>query len=253
MKFYERFWKYMPYISAGVTGLGALGKGVESLTGLAGWLSGETYTGLPPDPSAGMSIDPRITGRYTDRDVGGAFGGFESTARDWLTSQGWNTAGTVAGHTVNLIGEILSAPIELGLQSRDVIERMKSGIPKGGFLKGTVLGDIGEAYVGYKKSKAEEEAARDKDGKEVDRVTHRKIGYGTPAQVRKLAQARQTARRQQQQNYYGGVYDAKTAQLMQYAFHELHPTLIKEMKKTQLARPYYDVGSAAIGRGRGIG
>jgi hypothetical protein len=251
MKFYERFWKYMPYISASVAGLGALGKGVESLTGLAGWLSGETYTGLPPDPSADMSIDPRITGSYTDRGVGGAFGGFESTSRDWLRSKGWNTAGTLVGHTVNLLGEILSAPVEAGLRTRDVIERMKSGIPKGGFLKGTVLGDIGEAYVSYK---AEKEAAKDKDGKGGrERVTHRQIPYGSPAQARKLSQARKLAHQQRQQNYYGGVYDPKVAQLMQYAFHELNPTIIAEMKKTQLARSYYDVGSAAIGRGRGIG
>jgi hypothetical protein len=252
MKFYERFWKYMPYVSAGLTGLSALGKGAESLTGLAGWLSGETYTGLTPDPSADIHMwkDPKKTGRYTDRGVGGAFGGFESTAKSWLTDRGWNTAGNLAGHTINLVGEILSAPIELGLQSRDYIQKMKAGLPKGGMLKGTVVGDIGEAYV---KMKKEEEAARRKDGRDPRKIEHRQIISGTPAQLRKLAQARQTARRQQQENYYGGIYDPKVAQLMQYAFHELNPTIIKEMKKTQLARSYYDPGSQAIGRGRGIG
>ena len=252
MKFYERFWKYMPYISAGVTGLGALGKGVESLTGLAGWLSGETYTGDGTyKPSRYLSVSDYDPKEYPKGKPAGAFGGFESTSRDWLRSKGWNTAGTLVGHTVNLLGEILSAPVELGLQTRDVIERMKSGIPKGGFLKGTVLGDIGEAYVSYK---TEEEAARDKDGRGGrERVTHKQIPYGSPAEARKLSQARKLAHQQRQQNYYGGVYDPKVAQLMQYAFHELNPTIIAEMKKTQLARSYYDVGSAAIGRGRGIG
>jgi len=241
----------MPYVSAGMTGLSMLGKGAESLTGLAGWLSGETYTGDGTyKPSRYQQVSDYDTKEYPRGKPAGAFGGFESTAKNWLTDRGWNTAGNLAGHTVNLVGEILSAPVELGLQSRDYIRRMKAGLPKGGMLKGTVVGDIGEAYV---KMKEEEEAARRKDGRDPRKIEHRQIISGTPAQLRKLAQARQTARRQQQQNYYGGIYDPKVAQLMQYAFHELNPTIIKEMKKTQLARSYYDVGSAAIGRGRGIG
>jgi hypothetical protein len=260
MKFYERFWKYMPYVSAGMTGLSMLGKGAESLTGLAGWLSGETYTGdgtysaRTGERGFGGGT-PFLPGPRTKGQPIGAFGGFESTAKDWLTSQGWNTAGNVAGHTINLLGEILSAPIELGLQSRDYIQKMKAGIPKKGFLeKGWgVVSEIGGAYRGMKEDEADRLRREKGRGIVEDRIQHRQIPSGSPAQVRKLAQARQTARRQQQENYYGGVYDAKTAQLMQYAFHELNPTIIKEMKKTQLARSYYDVGSAAIGRGRGIG
>jgi len=252
MKFYERFFKYAPYISAGATLLGA----GDKATGLAGWLSGEDYTGnntyAPRMESGsfltreGMSpISSDLQNMYKRKPVG-AFGGFESTARDWVSSNtGYSWAGNLAGNTVNLIGEIMSAPIEFGLQARDVGRDIK------GMLAGSVIEDIGKSYLKVQDAKRAAKEKQGGQGQQKERPKHKQISYGTPAQISALSAARKSQLREGRK-LYGNVYDEEVAALMNYALHELEPTILQELEKVS-ARSHYDVGSQAIGRGRGVG
>lgn len=250
LEYFEKFYKLSPYVIPVVAGLG---KGTETMTGIGGWLSGEDYTGNNTY-STRMKTDWQKS-RYGQSSLPktpvGAFGGFENTTRDFFTRHGYSQLGNLAGDTINLLGEIASTPFELGLQAQDIGKGFLSDLKKHtpDWIKDTVSG-LGGAYMQLQQDKRGRGSGDGKD-QGSGRPTHRQITNVAPPQISRLAQARRLE--QQRQGYAGGVYDPKVAQLMNYALHELQPTIIKEMRKTQLARSYYDVGGASIGRGRGIG
>jgi len=242
LEYLEKFYKYAPYISAGTTALSMFDKSPETLGGIAGWLSGEDYSKDGYKPRGTMTEG--FYGKQAGFKPTGAFGGFESKARDWVSSNtGYSWAGNLTGNVVNLVGELLSAPIELGFQARDVGKKIK------GMLAGSVAEDIGQTYLD-RSSKDKDDHGHDKgDG----RPKHREISYGQPASIRKLAQARRSQQQQGRGGYTGGVYDPQVAKLLTYALHELSPTVIREITLARKARPYYDVGFTGIGRGKGVG
>jgi len=255
LEYFEKFYKLSPYVIPVIAGLG---KGTETMTGIGGWLSGEDYTGNNTYSTRtesgsfltreGMSSD--LQNMYKGKPVG-AFGGFESTARDFFTGHGYSQLGNLAGDTINLLGEIASTPFELGLQAQDLgrgfLSNLKEHTPD--WLQRNVSGLAG-AYMQLQEDKRKGGSGDGKD-QGSGRPTHRQITNVPTPQISQLAKARRLE--QQRQGYAGGVYDPKVAQLLNYALHELQPTIIKEMRKTQLARSYYDVGGVSIGRGRGIG
>jgi hypothetical protein len=237
-EYFEKFYKYAPYVGAGLTGLSAL-KAPEKLRSLGGWLSGETYTG---NEGMGFQYGNTNTSRYTDRGVGGAFGGFESTARDYLTNKGYSWAGNLAGDTVNLLGEILSSPIELGFRARDEVQGFLGANPGIERLRKTA-GEVMGAYQEGQGGKPKGEDPR----KEQKRIVHKKANYGSPAQMRQLSNARKT-----QNQKVGGVYDQNVAQLLKYALHELSPTGSEKINSRK-TMGVISTGGQTIGRGRGIG
>jgi len=253
LEYFEKFYKLSPYVIPVITGLG---KGTETMTGIGGWLSGEDYTGNNTYSTRMTGADKREVGYrgfgspYRESPTG-AFGGFENTARDFFTGHGYSQLGNLAGDTINLLGEIASTPFELGLQAQDLgrgfLSNLKEHTPD--WLQRNVSGLAG-AYMQLQEDKRGRGSEGGKD-QGSGRPTHRQITNVPTPQISRLAQARRLE--QQRQGYAGGVYDPKVAQLLNYALHELQPTIIKEMRKTQLARSYYDVGGVSIGRGRGIG
>lgn len=244
MEYLEKFYKLSPYVLGGVT---LFNNQQENLKGLAGWLSGETYTGN--NTYADRIDTSTMFGTGSPKKLG-AFGGFESTARDFLTSKGYSQLGDLAGDTINLIGEIASAPFELGFQTMDIgkgfLKDARSLLPD--WVVDTATG-LGEAYTYVQGQKAK---GRDDDrGKQGDRPKFKKVGYGQRPSLRKLADAKK-AERLRQKNYYGGVYDPKVAQLLNYAFHELQPTFIKESGNVKTKGLTVALNTSAIGRGKGL-
>jgi len=243
MEYLEKFYKYAPYVGLGLSTLSAL-KAPEYLRSTAGWLSGETYTG---DYGKRFQYENTNDSMYTDRGVGGAFGGFESTARDYLTNQGYSWSGNLAGETINLVGEIMSAPIELGFRARDEVQGFLGANPRLNKIRQAIGEGIGiydaqRGQGGKPKSKGERY--------ERERIKHKEMGIGSPAAMRRLADARRI--QTQQSKGYGGVYDPKVAQLLQYAMHELSPS-ISEKIQSRKTFGLFDTGSQRIGRGKGIG
>tara|TARA_R110000803_G_scaffold28754_1_gene66200 strand:+ start:1478 stop:2206 length:729 start_codon:yes stop_codon:yes gene_type:complete len=238
LEYFEKFYKYAPYVGAGLTGLAAL-KAPENMRSLGGWLSGETYTG---DAGRGFQYGDTSASRYTDTGKGGAFGGFEGTARDYLTNKGYSWAGNLAGDTVNLLGEILSSPIELGFRARDEVQGFLGANPGVERLRKTA-GEVIGAYQQVQGGKPKGEDPR----REQKRIAHKKANYGSPAQMRQLSNARKM-----QNQKVGGVYDQDVAQLLQYALHQLDPTRSEEVKSRK-TMGVVSTGGQTIGRGRGIG
>lgn len=241
MEYFEKFYKYAPYVGAGLSTLAAL-KAPEYLRSTAGWLSGETYTG---DAGRGFQYGNTNASRYTDTGKGGAFGGFEGTARDYLTNKGYSWAGNLAGDTVNLLGEIMSAPIELGFRARDEVQGFLGANPGVERLRKSA-GEVMGAYQQVQGGK--DKGGKPREREERQRIAHKKANYGNPAQMRQLSNSRQI----QQNKKYGGVYDPKVAQLLQYALQELDPTQSERVQSRKTLGVTIS-GGQSIGRGRGIG
>ena len=168
-------------------------------------------------------------------------------ARDYLTNQGYSWAGNLAGDTINLVGEIMSAPIELGFRARDEVQGFLGANPRLNKIRQAIGEGIGiydaqRGQGGKPKSKGERY--------ERERIKHKEMGIGSPAAMRRLADARRI--QTQQSKGYGGVYDPKVAQLLQYAMHELSPS-ISEKIQSRKTFGLFDTGSQRIGRGKGIG
>jgi len=238
LEYFEKLYKYAPIVSAGASALGS-----DWTRSLGGWLSGETYTG---NEGRGFQYEDTNESRYTDRGVGGAFGGFEGTARNYLTDKGYSWAGNLLGDTINLAGEILSTPIELGFRARDEVQGFLGANPGVDRIRKS----IGAALGAYADIQGDGKGGGNDDDKEKrKRITHKNIPYGTPAQMRRLANAR---RIEEQNKRYGGVYDPKVAQLIKYAMMELDPTTSEAIRSRKTMGPISMRGQS-IGRGKGIG